>query len=248
MGQLSGEERHQLQSLMSSLAKHVSMAAFIPNRQSKPDDIIMNGTVSFVRTPEKHLLLTSAHVWTTFLEKRAAAPDLELVLIGQGEPIAITHAPLIAIDSGRDLAILACDNPAEAATIGKAFYEPKTWPIEAAAEGDNVVFVGFPGMHRSAHGMELRVVASLLAPVVVGVSDRALRLEFTSDDKIIEQFKEGLKPFGPSGGVSGSALYRLIPETNKLDLTGCVFGAANDLAVIMAAKLDCLRANGALEA
>ncbi len=245
--QLSEEDRERLKGLVSQVSRHVAMAAFIPNRQAKPEDIITNGTVSFVQTPDRKILLTNAHVWNAFLEKKASNSDLELVLVGQGEPIAITDATLLSIDTSRDLAVLACDSPEEVESIGKAFYLPKEWPLVAPNEGEEVVFVGFPGLHRSGQGSALSVVASLLAPSVVSLSARAMRLEFTNPDKIVEQFKEGLRPFGPLGGVSGSALYRLIPGTNKLDLSGCVFGAADDLAFIVAARLECLRPDGSLD-
>lgn len=244
--QLPPEDRDRVRALLESVSRHVAMAAFIPNRSAKPTDIIASGTVSFVESPERLLLLTNAHVWNGFLDEKARTPDAELILIGSGEPVAITNATPLAIDPNRDLAVLACDQPDDIRTIGKVFYRPKAWPILPPEAGEEVLFVGFPGMHRSAAGNALSVVASLLAPTVVGVGGRSLRLEFTNPDKYVEQFKAGLKPFGPLGGVSGSALYRLIPGTNTFDLTGCVYGAGDDLAFVMAARLDCLNPDGTL--
>ncbi len=245
--QLSPEDRDQLQQLMASISRHVAMAAFLPSCQAMPEDIPANGTVSFVQSPDRSLLVTNAHVWNEFLDMKDKVPDAELVLVGAGEPIAITHATPIAVDLGRDLAVFACDRPEEVKAIGKEFYSPKVWPIVPPEDGDDVVFVGFPGLHRCGQGHKLSVVASLLAPTVVSVSDRSIRLEFTNPDKHVEEFKKGLQPFGPLGGVSGSALYRLTPGTNALDLTGCVKEAGEDLTLIYAARLDCLNADGTLQ-
>jgi len=222
------------------------MAAFIPNRYAMPEDIITNGTVSFIQTPERKILLTNAHVWNGFLDEKANTPNAEFVLLGKGEAIGITDATLIAIDEGRDIAVLTCDRPEEVAKIGKSFYAPKVWPPAPPAEGEDMVFVGFPGMHRSEEGNTITVVHSLFAPRVIGIGDRLIRLEFTNSDKVVEQFKEGLKPFGPLGGVSGSALYRFLSGTTKFDLSGVVFGAGDNLACIMAARLDCLNGDGSL--
>src|SRR5437868_5424455 len=155
------ELKARFEKIAGKLLPHVGMLLLLPSRQSKPEDVICNGTVSFVDTGSAKLLVTCGHVIDRFNEIREENPEAILAITGNSgtRPVVITDAEII--DNGGkqlDLATLRLPDPDRITWVGKSYFLATEWPPARPAKGQVAVLAGFPAMHRDTgtRGLEVR--------------------------------------------------------------------------------------------
>jgi hypothetical protein len=242
------EVEQRTKKLMEGMSRHVAMAAFLRPGFRDAEAVENNGTVSLLEMPGGKFLVTNHHVWDTFVEQRDRRPGLRLALTGQGieQPVNISGAELVDSDAGLDLAVLRFDRNDLIESIGRSFYRPKRFPLDVPVEGDDVAFLGYPGMRREPTG-PLRYESVLLALKVAAVSDRKIMLRFDNPNPDIILFSP--KPLTEFrwGGMSGSMVYRLDPELNQFFVAGFVHAAGEGLqASFYAGRADLIQDGGTI--
>lgn len=241
------EERERIRVLLEKMGRHVAMVAFVLPEPATPHDVTNSGTVSFLSLPKGKFIITNHHVWDTYSHERNNTPGLRFAVMGNGfgRPLDLSSAELVDSDAGSDLAVLRFEHSEQIEEIGKAFYQPKRWPLDQGQVGDDVAFVGFPGMRRHATDEALRFESVLLNHKVLAVSDRKLRLSFENPEPLIHSFSS--KPIAEFrwGGMSGSMVYRLDLSLNQFFVTGFFNAAGDGLHVsYYASRADLLLENG----
>lgn len=243
------EERQKIIQLTSKMAKHVAMAAFVTPGPASPHSVVNNGTFSLLELPKGKFLVTNHHVWDTFVARRSESEGWRLGLIGEGlqQPVDVSTCDLVDADAGIDLAVLRFPRNDIIESVGKAFYQPKRFPLDTAVAGDDAALVGFPGNRRSPTDKCLNSEAVLLGLKVDDVSDRKLMLSFHTANPTIERFSpEPLTEFR-WGGMSGSMLYRVDPALNQFFVAGFLQAAGDGLsASFFAARADLLKEDGTI--
>lgn len=243
------DERTRTQELMTKLGRHVAMAAFVLPEPTTPAGVVNNGTASFLELPGGKFIVTNHHVWTAYTQQREDTPGLRLALMGEGycRPVDISTAKLVDADEGLDLAVLRFEANDVIESVGKSFYVPKEWPLGVAAEGEDVVLVGFPGQRKEPTAEYLRFEAFLLGLTVLSVSDRKYLLGFTNPDPLVQQFSSRPLEKFVWGGMSGSMAYRLDLETNQFHVAGFLHAAGEGLrASFFAGRADRLCEDGTI--
>jgi hypothetical protein len=232
------------------------MLALHRGDQFGPEGVDNNGTVSFINFPEGKRLVTNAHVWNVFCERRQNNSGYRLILSGRGlvRPIDISDAELVSIDDDLDLCVLSYP-PERIEELGKEFMIPPEWPPVQAVDGDDVLIIGFPGNRRSVESIShlqhtypepvLRFESFLFEMRVQGVSDRQARLVFSNPDII--QFSDRPIDSFVWGGMSGSLVYRADTCQNRLVACGIMHSASEGLdEVFLLTHLNRIRENGTI--
>lgn len=235
--------------LLTKMGRHVAMAAFVLPEPATPHGVVNNGTASFLELPGGKFIVTNHHVWDAYEQQRSETPGLRLAVMGEGytQPVDISTAELVDSDEGMDLAVLKFEATDVIESVGKSFHVPKRWPLTVAAEGEDVVLVGFPGHRKEPTTEFLRFESFLLGLKVLAVSDRKYLLGFTNPEPIIQQFTPRPMEKFVWGGMSGSMAYRLDLETNQFHVAGFLHAAGEGLqASFFAGRADCLREDGTI--
>ncbi|MEA2590501.1 MAG: hypothetical protein QOD62_332, partial [Actinomycetota bacterium] len=64
------------------MRNHVGIALIVPSPQAKVTDVMLNGTMTFLETGRKALIITCYHVWQSYLGVKSENPDAILVVAG----------------------------------------------------------------------------------------------------------------------------------------------------------------------
>lgn len=244
------EERARTRELMTQMGRHVAMAAFVLPEPATPAGVVNNGTASFLELPGGKFILANYHVWDEFARPRRVIPGLRLAVTGEGftRPVDISTAELIDSDEGMDLAVLRFAANDVIESVGKRFYVPKRWPLDAARVGDDVVALGFPGSRKDPTPGYLHFESVMANWKVVSVSEGNYMFAFTNPNPIIHQFSSRSLDQIAWGGMSGSMVYRLDPDTNQFHVTGLLHAAGEGLqGSFFAGRVDCLTADGKIK-
>ena len=243
------EERAKAADMMIKMGRHVAMAAFVLPEPTTPEGVIYNGTVSFLELPGGKFILTNHHVWDEFVRPLRETPGLRLVVMGEGycRPVDISTAELVDSDESMDLAVLRFEANDVIESVGKRFYVPKRWPLDAACKGDDVIALGFPGNRKDPTAGYLHFDSVMINLKVLSVSDRKYMLGFTNPHPIIHQFSPRPLDQVRWGGVSGSMVYRHDLETNQFHVIGVLRAAGDGLhGSFFAGRADFLRDDGTI--
>ena len=246
---MTAEQEKAIQELTQRLSQHVAMVAFVSPGQQSLDTVVDNGTISLLNLPSGKFLVTSYHVWRSFVDMREDIPGSKLVLTGLGSsrPVDISDAELVDADDRIDLAVLKVEASDEIELVGKSFYVPKRFPLDVAVQDDETVLVGFPGNRREATAELLCLESVLLGLNVAGVTDRTLFLTFTNPKPTVHLFSS--KPITEYrwGGMSGSMVYRYDPLLQHFFVTGFLHSATEGLcASFLASRADVIQADGTI--
>lgn len=233
---------------------HVGMAMIVTD-PTRPEGVLRNGTASFVDTGSRRLIVTNAHVYQFYQQKRAQVPGTMLaVSVGNAkQPIDITSAKLIdsICQGGVDLATLDFDRTDLIESGGKEFFTPKCWPPPHPQKGDVAFLIGFPELHRepSARGLEARLTP--VCDFITSVSDRQLMLVDENLERRVLKANPHLKDFGSLSGMSGCAVFSQTPGEAVWNLAGFMYEASassNDHhAMICVSHADFITATGMID-
>lgn len=231
-------------------SKYVGMAIILDDG-SNPNSIIGNGTISFVDTGKRQILVTCAHVYEKFSELKKDKKVILGLAGGYGrQPLDITEA--IVINKERkyiDLAILELPLSCNLESIDREYFLCNQWPPERAKKGDLAFMVGYPGIHRQSSPRGLEIRSTPIVDFVSGSSQRHFTLADENQEREVVKYKDNLKEFGSLGGISGAAVYISKDGCNppkSAILAGFAYESNNDgkNAIILAHHADYINDDG----
>ncbi|MCG3130813.1 MAG: hypothetical protein FLDDKLPJ_01586 [Phycisphaerae bacterium] len=237
---------------ISLFSPYVGMALILRNKEGA-ESALRNGTISFLHTGVKKLLITNSHVIDAFEHERRNNPAAILAVTCGSEqrPLDISSACVVR-ELGVDLAVLEFPDTHFIERIekgGKHFYRPGGWPPPRPSKGDIVFLVGFPELHRevSKRGLECRLTA--ICDFVSSVSDRQVMLVDEQLERRIRKANPHLADFGSLSGMSGCMAFYQKSGQQDWNVCGFVYEAGGDghKASICINHADFIRDDGSLD-
>ena len=101
------------------LLSYSAAIVLLPGANANPDDAIENGTVGFFIQSGMEMMITAAHVITSFNTYREDHPEAVLILGGSGAVLDITDHHVISLDEKVDIATCILPNSVSLSAIGK---------------------------------------------------------------------------------------------------------------------------------
>jgi Trypsin-like peptidase domain len=227
------------------LERHTVMLAISRGSVVTAGDVAANGTGSLIDTGTVKALVTNHHVYSYFKERHVEDVRAMLMMSGADDInfLDISEARVLALDEGRDLAVLSVP-PDLVARQGKAFFACEVWPPPRPEPGLLVFCFGYPGQGRVPDGFVLGVHANLISLGVERVrADNFVIADIRGDAQ--HKTPEGREPLTSFGGMSGSAVYGFWKEDVALQLAGFLYGA-HGMSLRYATHADHLKADGTI--
>jgi hypothetical protein len=233
------------------IAPFTVMLAVAKGKSPSPGDIIGNGTGALVATGGGEFLVTNQHVYEDFLKHRDQDPDTTLMMSGAHGIgfLDISTAKVKGRDKDVDLTVL--EVPAQYVYKQKKLFMPHIpWPPRRPKTGMLAIVFGYPGQGRSPEGpTALGVSALSIALPITSVGDRHFAL-FDESGDTVELVPEGQEPLTSYGGISGSAVYVLVPPTEtppigEMYLGGFIYEASNS-GMFFVSHADHINADGSI--
>ena len=189
--------------------------------------------------------MTNNHVYEAFQSRRAASPDIMLLMSGTGGRrfLDISQIHVRGRDKDRDLAVLDIPVP-HVFRQGKLFSTWDSWPPRRPEEGMPAIIYGYPGQGRVPLGDSLGIRPNTIGKYVASVSDRHFLLADVNSDAEIGT-PEGATPLTSLGGMSGSAVYVMISK-KELVLAGFMYESSYSMSIIYATYADHINADGTI--
>ncbi|GAB4196314.1 MAG: hypothetical protein Kow00105_10450 [Phycisphaeraceae bacterium] len=253
MGNTMNDEelKARFKTIAERLLPHVGMLLLLPHRNAKPEDVLNNGTASFIDTGCERLLVTCSHVIDCYQKIGNANPDAVLAVTGNSgtQPVIVSDAEVIS-NGGKqlDLATMRLPDPDRITWGGKSYFKAEVWPPVRAQKGQVAVLAGFPGMHRDASSRGLEVRATPICDFVTSVSERNIYLVDEDLARVAVKHNPELSDLASLGGMSGSAVYVVDEDRQVPLLAGFMYEAGEGThASIFIAHADSIRADGTLD-
>lgn len=172
-------------------------------RKDRPDlAILHNGTVTFVKTPERLLGITAAHVLRAYL---ADAGNVNIRLQIMNGVVDDMPGRIINISDRLDIATFSVDE-ALLHSLGTEIVPLATWPPLAPQEGRGIMLAGYPAIERTA---ELnRVEFGLFTAIGIArrVTDAQITWLIEPESQLLNAKIAALPPQYGLGGISGGPL------------------------------------------
>tara|TARA_R110002110_G_scaffold376568_2_gene586696 strand:+ start:204568 stop:205224 length:657 start_codon:yes stop_codon:yes gene_type:complete len=209
-------------------------------------EIVSNGTVTFVETPQRILGITAAHVIRSY-ESAAADAAVRLQL---GDAI-IDDLPqrLIQISDTLDLATFALDQSV-LTSIGRPAAPITLWPPKRPHEGYGIMLGGYPGQERDID-QPLNVTFGLFTALGIArmVSDDQITWLVERDFEVESASVPSMPSHYDLGGISGGPLITTIENpTNFVTfrLGGIISEAHAEFEYVIAKCGDLISADGTI--
>ena len=212
-------------------------------------NILHNGTVTFVKTPDYLIGVTAAHVLRSYL---ADADDDRISLQLADAQLQDLKSRIIALPrAGRtDIATFHLDQKV-LGQIGKQITPLENWPPRAPQEGRGIMLAGYPAVERLSRGRDLEFGLFTALVIARTVSDRQITWLVEPE----AQLKTASIPpprYG-FGGISGGPLITWLESENYI--SSFVLGGvitehpqydANEFSIerVIAARADLITTTG----
>jgi len=184
-------------------------------QDSSPDfPILNNGTVTFVRTPERLLGVTAAHVVRGYInDSRGGGVSLQIMDRG----IADLEERLLDINDRLDIATFAVDDDL-LARLGKPVQALENWPPREPQEGRAIMLAGYPGKDvLNQPNSRRRLNFGLATALVIAQRVTDKQITWLVDRENETWTGEGSEPEVLAlGGVSGGPLITWIETPNHI--------------------------------
>jgi len=219
----------------------------IPTPSSGPNDIITNGTITFVDTGKQKLYITCKHVWDEYITLHNKSPEVTIA-IGLGnasKPIIFNDAILIDDSTDYDIATLEFPNTEYIIDSKKQFISVPSWPPVRAEVNEFTFVAGFPGLHRVPHKDHTACTfhETLFGDDVSSSSERHFVLADTQHQRRQVSFRTGLPEFGRLGGLSGAPAFA--NRNKKAELCGFMYeGGDGTEAIVFIAHASHIGSDG----
>jgi hypothetical protein len=235
-----------VQALMRAMTERLFAATPMLSWQSRPTadgpPIARNGSGSLLRTPQRIIGVTAAHVVDGYMQDKPERPRIEATLGGLRFDL---EDRIIARSPALDIATFAVDER-ELPRIGFRVLEG-AWPPTMPAEGGLIVFAGWPGSER------------VIAPDIVtgGVWTGICRAQISAGIIMIDVgHEQGLLPPIPGvpprprhydvGGISGGPLMTILPHDTESGwrFGGVLIEGTPNWDIVRGARADGIAADG----
>jgi len=212
-------------------------------RLERDAPILANGTVTFVRTPERLLGVTAAHVLRGYLTSKGEAPTG--VQLGTMR-IDDLEDRIIEINEARDMGTFDLHGFDLARIGGEPIAPLESWPPLAPEEDRGIMLGGFPGLDRQIVApMEVNFGLFTALGIARRVTDEQVTWMVDRDNGV-----EGdLPPHYDLGGISGGPLISKFVRNGieTYRLAAIVSEAQPQLEYVVAKRADALRPDGTFD-
>ncbi len=211
------------------------------NKQNS--SILNNGTVTIVKTPEKLLGVTAAHIVNSYFSQ---SENLNLKLQIGEELIPDLRKRIIAVCDKLDLATISL----EPHTLNQGIV-PLPWPPRVPQEGRSIMLGGYPGQERLE---EQRRVCNFGTFAAIGIA------RTVSDDQITflieREFGVPMKDIKELpmnydlGGISGGPVVSWFETKSFIasyHFAGIISEASSEYENIVAKRADFIKADGSIK-
>jgi hypothetical protein len=214
---------------------------------SQPDDgpltVLHNGTICFVRTPNRGIGITANHVYQEYLADLQHHPNVEAQFGGN---TIRPERQIIDFDDNLDLATF--DVPDVFIGAGpRYFHEPPTWPPKKLEPQEMVLYGGYPGtLKEFKPGEAIYPFQSFTWRITdVDVNSMVMHVDFKN---IYWPGHAAGEPFNEDpGGISGGPVYRIIEaDVDRLEIVGFVFEYYPPWEMMRARHVDRINADGTI--
>ncbi|MFA5337432.1 MAG: hypothetical protein WC330_03765 [Candidatus Omnitrophota bacterium] len=240
----------EINKIIDSIAPFCAPLYFLAHRGADATQIKNNGTVSFINTGHRRLLVTAYHVWDAYLTKKEQNRELILAMgSGNASPtILLEGVRLIDGDSDRlDIAVLTFENIDLVPEGQKKFFQINSFPLVSPKNNDVVAFIGYPGQGRHPNQPEQGVFSAgiLFVDLVTDVSDYNIYCVDIDNNRQSKMLKQDFETINDFGGVSGAPAY--VNRNGNAELVGFMtrFGTNNITAVM--ARADYINNEGMIK-
>jgi hypothetical protein len=178
----------------------------------KPFSILHNGTVTFIRTPNRLLGITAAHVLRKYFADTAAGNIRLQIMDGVVDNI---QDRIISMSDRLDLATFTVDEKL-LKSFGKEIVPLTNWPPRPPQEGRGIMLAGYPGVERAA---ELnQVTFGLFTALVIArtVTDIQITWLIEPEEQLVNAKIPAPPPQYGLGGISGGPLISWFEAENHV--------------------------------
>jgi hypothetical protein len=175
--------------------------------KSAVGNVIANGSFGLVDTGKKKLLVTCYHVWEE-LEKH---PELKMcVFLDRNPSIGVKGVDLNfqPLDQDKHLDLVTFDiEPLLSECRNRKFYPLNQNPARRVEKGNQLAFLGYPGVLRSAAVEYVQFGSMVYAIEVSSVDGLIFHSDMSKARTIYKHPLELIEPSDRHGGISGSPCF-----------------------------------------
>ena len=206
--------------------------------------VARNGSACLIRTSERILGVTAAHVVDGYIADKQASSRIEATLGGLRFDL---EERLIACCRTTDIATFAVKE-GDVHAIGFNILEG-AWPPIMPAEGDFIVFAGWPGCEREI-SPDIVTGGAWAGISRAQVSEAIITIDVDHAQGLLSPIP-GVPPPPqnyPVGGISGGPLMTILPSARGLDwrLGGVLIQGVPKWDVVRAGRADRIMADGTI--
>jgi hypothetical protein len=218
---------------------------FTRSLESAVDNITANGSFGLVDTGQKKLLVTCNHVLEEFENRLQNDPELKIcVCLDKNPPVLLDLVVPIDRDKRLDLVTIDIERLLPACGARK-FYALSQNPAPCVKRGDQLFFVGYPGMWRSTTDEGVFFGRRSYGVNVSSVDDLRFQSDISGANTLFEKEPES-SPKAKSdwhGGISGSPCF-LVQKDWPPQLVG--FTNAYSMNLLWFTHIRCLNRDGTI--
>lgn len=247
---MSEDNRDTFRYLYSKFAVYSGMVFFAEDLKH-PKSVINNGTMSFIDTGKEKIMVTCAHVYHEYKQKKKDSSELYLGLAGRSgtQPLNISNAEIIDIGRPKDIDLVTMHLPKHLnlSSIGSNYYKSLSWPPKRVKKDDVTFFIGYPENPRKPSHRGLETPAIVFVGTVSSVSFKQFILAKEDDERIQVKFIKSLNDLKSMSGISGAVLFKSL-ERRNFSLAGIVYEADSSFnATFFCHHMDLINIDGSIK-
>lgn len=229
---------------VSNLAINYICPIAIGPDKTKKDNIYNAGTVSFVDTGDRKLMITNDHTLENYYKLKKETMNAKIRV----EHLIFDSDDRI-IDKSKfyDIVTFSIEEE-ELKQMNKNFAFSNEWPPNRAVKNEHIVFVGYPGNFRErVSNDEVKFEIVPFFGKVISSSDEKFTIYFDDNRQKLYGYRE-LSELDNIGGMSGSLVLRT--ANNKifhLEPIGILFESSDDGKMILVRHLDFINSDGSIK-
>lgn len=233
-----------VRTMTERLVGSTPMLSWQAQRFETDPPIARNGSASLIRTPERILGITAAHVVDGYIAEKQSCSRIEATLGGLQFDL---EERVIACCRTLDIATFAVDER-ELLRIGFNVLEG-AWPPITPMAGDFIVFAGWPGCER--HITPDIVTGGAWTGIArAQVSGDIITIDIDHSQGLLSPVP-GVPPPPPNyevGGISGGPLMTILPRDRGFDwrLGGVMIQGTAAWDIVRAVRADAIAADGSI--
>jgi hypothetical protein len=204
--------------------------------------ILNNGTVTIVRTPDRLLGVTAAHIVNSYFEQ---SKNLNIKLQIGEEVVPDLEKRIIAISDELDLATIHL----EPSALDKQII-PLSWPPKIPQEGRGIMLAGYPGKER----LEEKRTCNFGSFTAIGIARTVTndQITFLVEREFVVPSKDiaDLPRNYDLGGISGGPVISWFETKSFIasyHFAGIVSEASSDYENIIAKRADFIEPDGSIK-